>query len=171
MVDVEHMTDAQVTEMREERTRRLSEREEQAKRTANCPVCGARRERERIMSRFEADIVNHLRSQRFIRLDSCIICVQKHIGTAMQYYAELLKAMDSGKADGTARVDVKRNHLKIIGELNCAIDESAEYTDLQTALISAERAYRYEGIEPDWGAITALIIEYEDVIAASGANK
>lgn len=146
-------------------------REEQAERTAKCPVCGARRERERVMSRFETDIIKHLRNQRFIRLDSCIICVKKHVGTAMQYHAEMLKAIDSGKADGTARIDIERNHLKVIGELNCAIDESAEYTDLQAALISAERAYRYEGTEPDWDAITALIIEYEDVIAASGANK
>lgn len=166
-----NITKEQAEKIMADHKQKQQERAEQAEKTAKCPVCGAKRDRERVMSRFEADIVNHLRNQRFIRFDSCITCVQKHVGTAMQYHAELLKAIDSGKADGTARVDVKRNHLKVIGELNCAIDESAEYIDLQTALITAEREYRYEGIEPDWNAITALIVEYEDVIAASGANK
>lgn len=166
-----NITKEQAEKIMADHKQKQQERAEQAEKTAKCSVCGARRERERVMSRFEADIVTHLRNQRFIRLDSCITCVQKHVGTAMQYYAEMLKAIDSGKPDGTARIDIKRNHLKVIGELNCAIDESAEYTDLQTALISAERAYRYEGIEPEWDTIAALIIEYEDAIAASGANK
>ena len=46
-----------------------------------------------------------------------------------------------------------------------------EYPDLHAAIIEQERLYRYEGIEPDWRAIAALIVEYEQIIAASGANK
>jgi hypothetical protein len=89
----------------------------------------------------------------------------------MEYYKEMLTAKDSGKADGTAAVNIKLNHLAIIGELGCAIDEADEFSDLQTAIQDQERAYRYEGIEPDWEYIAALIVEYEQVIAAAGANK
>ena len=166
-----NITAEQAEKIITEHEQKRKERAEQAEKTASCPVCGARREREQRMSRLEMDIVDYLRSNRIVRFDSCIICVQKHVGTAMQYYAEMLKAKDSGKKDGTAKVDIKRNHLKIIGELNCAIDESAEYTDLNTALIEQERQYRYEGIEPDWNYIAALIVEYEQVIEASAANK
>lgn len=161
-----NITKEQAEKILAEHEQKSKERAIQAEKTAKCPVCGARREREQRMSRFESDIIDFLRSQRFVKLDSCIICVQKHVGTAMQYHAELLKAKNSGKGDGTAAINVKRNHLKIIGELNCAIDESAEYTDLHTALIAQERQYRYEGIEPNWDALAGLIVEYEQVIDA-----
>lgn len=168
---IKQITTEQAEKIIAEHEQKRKERAKQAEKTAKCPICGARRERERTMSRFETDIIAYLRSNRIIRFDSCIICVQKHVGTAMQYYVEMLKAKDSGKADGSAKVDIKRNHLQVIGELNCAIDESAEYTDLHNALIAEERKYRYEGIEPDWDYIIALIVEYEELIAVSGANK
>lgn len=137
-----------------------------------CPICGARREREQRMSRFEHDIVHFLRTNRIVKRDSCIICVQKHIGKAMQYYNEMITAKGSGLADGTAAVNVKLNHLAIVGELGCAIDESDEYTELQNVIIEQERLYRYEGIEPDWKHLAALIIEQEkNKTTASLSNK
>ena len=126
-----------------------------------CQTCGARIDRERTMSRFETDVLSFLRHNRFIRRDSCILCVQKHIGAAMQYYREMLNAKNSGTVSHTAVVNIKLNHLSIIGELQCAIDESMEYTELNEAIIQQERNYRYEGIEPNWEIIAALIVKYE----------
>ena len=166
-----NITKEQADKILEEYERNRFDREAQAKKTANCPVCGARRERERTMSKFENEIIDYLKRNRFVRFDSCIVCVQKHVGCAIQYYAEMLKASNSGMSDSTAKIDIKRNHLKVIGELGCAIDESTEYTELHTALIAEERKYRYEGIEPDWEYIIALIVKYEDIIEAAGANK
>lgn len=155
----------------EEHEKKNKERAEQAEKERKCPVCGARREREQRMSRFESDILDYLRNNRLIKRDSCILCVQKHIGTAMRYYAEMMTAKDSGKVDGEAAVNIKLNHLAIIGELGCARDEAEEYTDLYNAIKEQERNYRYEGIEPDWRLLAAMIIEYEQVIAAAGAIK
>lgn len=146
-------------------------RQLEAERTAKCPVCGARRERERTMSRFESDIVEYLRQQRVFKRDSCILCVQKHVGRAMEYYKEMLTAQGSGAADGTAAVNVKLNHLAVLGQLGCAFEEADDFSDLQTALLEQERKYRYEGIEPDWQYLAALIVEYEQVIEAAGALK
>lgn len=166
-----NITQEQAEKIIAEHEQKVKERQLQAEKTASCPVCGARRARERVMSRFEQDILSFLRDNRLVAMDSCILCVQKHVGTAMQLYKELLRATASGTTDGKAAVNVKLNHLAIIGELQCAIKESTEYTDLNTALIAQERQYRYEGIEPDWSYIAALIVEYEGVIEASGANK
>ena len=154
-----------------EHEQKIKERAAQAEKERKCPVCGARRERERTMSHFESDIVAYLRNQRMIKRDSCILCVQKHVGRAMEYYKEMLTAKGSGTNDGTAAVNVKLNHLSVLGHLGCAIEESDDFEDLQTALTAAERKYRYEGVEPDWRYIAALIIEYEQVIEAAGANK
>ena len=166
-----NITQEQAEKIIAEHEQKRKERAEQAEKTTKCPVCGARREREQRMSRFEHDILSFLRDNRLVTMDSCILCVQKHVGTAMQLYKEMLRATGSGTTEGKAAVNVKLNHLAIIGELQCAIKESTEYTDLNTALIEQERQYRYEGIEPDWNYVAALIVEYEQVIEASGANK
>lgn len=166
-----NVTPEQAEKIIAEHEQKIKERQLQAEKTAKCPVCGARRERERTMSRFEHDILSFLRDNRLVKRDSCILCVQKHIGKAMQYYNEMLTAKDSGKADGTAAVNVKLNHLAIIGELGCAIDESDQYAELQTAILEQERQYRYEGIEPNWTYIASLIVEYEQLIAAEVAKK
>lgn len=171
MKDLTNITPEQAEKILADHEQKRKERAEQAEKTAKCPVCGARREREQRMSRFEMDILDFIRNNRLVKRDSCILCVQKHVGRAMEYYKELLTAKDSGTDDGTAAVNVKLNHLAIIGELGCAIDESDQYADLQAAIIEQERQYRYEGIEPDWEYLAALIVEYEQVIAAAGANK
>jgi hypothetical protein len=89
----------------------------------------------------------------------------------MEYYKEMLTAKNSGTATGEAAVSVMLNHLSVLGHLGCAIEESDDYRELQDALIEQERKYRYEGIEPDWRYIAALIVEYEQVIEAAGALK
>lgn len=161
-----NVTPEQAERILAEHEQKRKERAEQAEKTAKCPVCGARREREQRMSRFEHDILDFIRQNRLVKRDSCILCVQKHVGKAMEYYKEMLTAKDSGTSDGTAAVNVKLNHLAIIGELGCAIDESDEYADLQAAILKQERQYRYEGIEPDWNYLAALIVEQEQVILA-----
>lgn len=136
-------------------------------RSSSCPVCGAKRERETHMRRFNDSIIDVLRNVTVASLDSCILCVQKHVSRAMVYYEEMLTATDSGTLDGTASVNVKMNHLKVLGHLGCAIEESTEYIDLNAMLIKHERAYRYEGISPDWPAIAAEIEKVENSLEKS----
>lgn len=155
-----------------EHEQKTKERAEQTERERKCPVCGAKRERERTMSMFERDFVDYLLRNRIVQFDSCMICVKKHVGTAMRLYKELINAKSSGKYDSKeGAVDEMLDHLSIIGEMQCAQRESMEYTDLHNALLEQERSYRYEGIEPDWRYIAALIVEYEQVIEAAGAIK
>lgn len=154
-----------------EHEQKIKERAAQAEKERKCPVCGAKRDREQRMVRFEHDILEYLRNNRLVKRDSCILCVQKHVGRAMEYYNEMLTAKNSGKMDGTAEINVMMNHLAILGHLGCAIEESDDYSDLQTALLEQERSYRYEGVEPDWRYLAALIVEYEQVIEAAGAIK
>lgn len=125
--------------------------------TTPCPVCGQHRENERRMRQFNLGILDFIRDQRIVKMDSCILCVKKHIGRAMVYYEEMLTADGSGKADGTASVNVPLNHLKVIGHLGCAVEESEDFAELHSELLRMERAYRYEGIAPDWNLIANLI--------------
>lgn len=136
-------------------------------RSEQCPVCGAHRQRVSTMDRFTSSFTELLHSVKLVALDSCILCVQKHVSRAMVYYEELLTANNSGTSDGTASVNVKINHLKILGHLGCAIEESEDYTDLHNMLIKHERAYRYEGISPDWQAIAAEIEKVEKSLEKS----
>ena len=170
-MEAQNITPEEAEKILAEHEQKRKERAAQAEKERNCPVCGAKREREQRMSRFDSDILNYIRQNRLIKRDSCILCVQKHIGRAMEYYKEMLSAKGSGTADGDAAINVMLNHLAILGHLGCAIEESDDYADLQIAIIEQERQYRYEGIEPDWRYIAALIVEYEQVIAAAGANK
>ena len=126
-----------------------------------CPSCEARNNRESVMFEFHRDILSFLRANRQAKLDSCIKCVEKHVSRAMTYAAELLTANGSGMADGTARVNVYLDYLKVLGHLGCAIEESEDFTELHSELIKAERLYRYEGIEPDWSALSESIKMYK----------
>ena len=85
--------------------------------------------------------------------DSCILCVEKHVGRAIVLWEELLSATGSGTKEGEASVNVYRNHIKIIGHLGNAYDESADFVELHEMLKEAERNYRYEGIVPNWEVI------------------
>ena len=134
---------------------------EERKRQEKCPTCGARRYDEMTMTRFHADIVDFLRGHRVVKHDSCIICVKKHIGTAMTLHDEMLKARNSGKPDtGTAKVNLQMDELKLIGNLQCALDECEDFPELYEQIKTDERAYRYEGIEPNWPKIAELIVKY-----------
>lgn len=141
---------------------RRKEQKLDAQRSNSCPVCAARKNREQIIHRFENDIIQMLHSVSLVSLDSCILCVQKHISRAMTYYEEMLTAANSGMADGTASVNMKINHLKVLGHLGCAIEESDDFTELHKLLIDYERAYRYEAISPDWKKLAEEIVKVEE---------
>lgn len=129
---------------------------EQRRRNA-CPTCGAIRERMWRMEHFEDEIVRWLRETNAAASDSCILCVEKHVSRALVLWEELLSAAGSGAKDGSAAVNVYRNHIKIIGHLGNAYDESADFPELHELLKAAERNYRYEGIAPDWPALLAAM--------------
>ena len=146
---------------KEELEAKLKQQRAEREAAEKCPTCGARRNRESMMRRFEDEIGHFLRENRFVKMDSCILCVQKHVSRAMVYYEELMTAQGSGTADGTASVSVMKNHLKILGHLGCAIEESEDYPELNAMLIETERNYRYEGLGPDWGKIMEKLRDSE----------
>ena len=78
-----------------------------------------------------------------------------------------MTAQGSGTADGTASVSVMKNHLKILGHLGCAIEESEDYPELNTLLIETERNYRYEGLGPDCGKISDQLKVVSDQLKAT----
>lgn len=133
-----------------------------AKKQPTCPVCAARRRAEEAVSKLNDQLYNIIKFNSIPSMKSCILCVQKHIGRASVYYDELLSAKGSGTTDGTASIDVKTNHLKILGHLGCAIEESMDYPSLNALLVEQERQYRYNGYAPDWDAITKEIIKAEN---------
>lgn len=137
--------------------RRIAATREAAEKQAKCPTCGAIRERMGRMTRFEDEIVHWLRETNAAASDSCILCVEKHVSRALVLWEELLSATGSGTKDGSAAVNVYRNHIKIIGHLGNAYDESADFPELHELLKTAERSYRYEGIAPDWPALLAAM--------------
>lgn len=137
--------------------RRIAATREAAEKQAKCPTCGAIRERLGRMERFEDEIVRWLRETNAAASDSCILCVEKHVSRALVLWEELLSATGSGAKDGRAAVNVYRNHIKIIGHLGNAYDESADFPELHELLKGAERNYRYEGIAPDWPALLAAM--------------
>lgn len=154
MRTVSNITEEEFDKLMAERT---AEREKQAK----CPVCGARREREGRMRHFEMDLLNYLRENRTIKRESCVLCVQKHVGRAKAYHKELMTAKNSGKTDGEAAVNIILNFLDVLGHLGCAIEECDEYPELQETITAQERQFRYEGVEPDWRAIAVEILAVE----------
>ena len=133
---------------------------EERKRQEKCPTCGARRYDEMTMHRFHAGIVDFLRERRVVKYDSCILCVKKHIGCAMTLHDEMMNAKGSGNAEGTAKVNLWMDELKLIGNLQAAMDESEDFPELHEQIKVDERAYRYEGIGPNWQKIAELIVKY-----------
>lgn len=128
--------------------------------TTECKRCSEKYERTRPMSDYHRNFVEWLLDNRIVGYDSCIICVEKHIGTAMQAYKELIDAIGSG-TNGKATVTIELNHLTICGELELASKESYDFKDLHTALLDARRRYQYDGIEPDWHRLAELILQYK----------
>lgn len=125
---------------------------------ARCPTCGATHKSIPIFDSFNTQVFTLLRNNRLKARKSCILCIEKHVGTAKKYYAELLKAKDSGTETKEAKINIELNHLDILGEMNCAIEESKDYDVLYDILIKQEREYRYNGKEPDWVSIADAII-------------
>lgn len=159
---ISNMTDEEFKKRVEEFEAKRKTQKIEAQKSGTCPVCQAQRNRERIVNRFHDEIVNTFRSVSIVALDSCILCVQKHVSRAMTYYEEMLTAQGSGTADGRASVNLKINHLKVLGHLGCAIEESEEYEALHALLIKTERAYRYEALGPNWQQIAEEIIKVEE---------
>lgn len=161
MRTVSNMTDDEFKKRVAEFEAKRKTQQIEAQKSSNCPVCQARKNREQVLHRFNDDIMHTFRDVSIVSLDSCILCVQKHVSRAMVYYEEMLTAGGSGTADGTAAVNVKINHLKVLGHLGCAIEESDEYAELHDLLIQTERAYRYEALGPNWQKIAEKITEVE----------
>ena len=103
------------------------------------------------MFRTEGGIIELIRELRLIKRDSCIQCVEKHIGKALVLYKELLTSTE------TNNVNVELNHLEIIGNLQAATDEAEQWPELYDAIDVAERGYRYKGEEPNWIEIAEKI--------------
>lgn len=137
---------------------------------SKCPTCGSALTSQlrqtmnqndqlyrRSRRQFQRSIEDYVRQSRVAKLDSCILCVQKHVSRAMIYHEQFMMAQNSGTSDGTARVNKVVNHLKILGHLGCAIQQSQQFTELNEQLIINERNYRYNMISPDWNTIIQLI--------------
>ena len=129
--------------------------------SGKCPVCGALRDRERFMRRYEDELSEFLRRNNEVKRDSCIYCVEKHVGKAMVLLDELLSNRplhaEHGTAEYDARIKTELNHIGILGNLQAATDEAEEWQELHDTLLSAEREYRYHGTVPDWEKISGLI--------------
>jgi hypothetical protein len=109
-----------------------------------CKHCGADRDAMMRMHAFGQSIIDFLRDARLVKRESCIQCVEKHVGKALVLHGELLRATDENN------VNVGLNHLEIIGNLQAALDEAEAWPELWAAIDVAEREYRYKGVGPDW---------------------
>ena len=78
----------------------------------------------------------------------------------MTLHDEMMNAKGSGNAEGTAKVNLWMDELKLIGNLQAAMDESEDFPELHEQIKVDERAYRYEGIGPNWQKIAELIVKY-----------
>ena len=130
---------------------RLVERKANLEKQRKCPHCGKERDQFSMMRRFEQDIIMYLRQSRLVKRDSCIQCVEKHLGKAMVLHKELLTATE------TNNVNVALNHLEVVGNLQAATDEAEQWPALHDAIDAAERDYRYRGVGPDWQKLAELL--------------
>ena len=129
-----------------------------------CQTCGTDRKQMMYMHGFEQSIIQYLRDSRFVKRDSCIQCVEKHVGKALVLYKELLTASE------TNNVNAKLNHLEIIGNLQAATDEAEQWQELHDAIDTAEREYRYKGNGPNWGEISGMIQVAKNVVETTKVN-
>ena len=129
-----------------------------------CQTCGTERKQMMYMHGFEQSIIQYLRDSRLVKRDSCIQCVEKHVGKALVLYKELLTASE------TNNVNAKLNHLEIIGNLQAATDEAEQWQELHDAIDTAEREYRYKGNGPNWGEISGMIQVAKNVVETTKVN-
>lgn len=74
--------------------------------------------------------------------ESCIECVEKHLGAALVLLTEV--------RDGYP------HRLRAIGHLHEAEDESQAWPDLHAAIRDARKAFQHAGTLPDFAALEAL---------------
>jgi hypothetical protein len=79
---------------------------------------------------------------------SCLECVEKHLGAAFVIASEI--------HDGYAY------HLRFIGHLHEAEEESQELLKLHKMIRSARKSYQQEGIIPDWESLAKIIHEVKN---------
>lgn len=137
----------------------------------NCPACNGKGTIDSVQferrdpfahRRFDDGMMQYIRSNHLFKRESCILCVEKHIGAAREYYREMLKAAGSGNSSGDAKISVELNHLSVIGQLALAMEEAEEYEELYELLKATERIYRYEHIEPNWSEIAIKILAVKE---------
>lgn len=75
--------------------------------------------------------------------ESCLECVEKHIGAASVLASEI--------ADG-----YPEHRLLLIGHLYEAADEARDWPELQKALVNARRRFQREKVAPDLPSLAKL---------------
>lgn len=90
------------------------------------------------------DLLRELKEKKIIQRDSCIECVEKHVGQAMVLISEIPSGYPI-------------HFLYAIGHLQEAYNESLEYPELSAYLLESRRNYQREGTIPDWEKINELI--------------
>lgn len=137
----------------------------------NCPTCAGKGKidnqefahRDPFMRhRFEDELMRYIRTNPTFRRESCFYCVEKHIGSAMQYHRELLTAQNSGAKDGQAEISIYKNYLSVVGELNLAAEEAEAWEELQTIIKACERTLRYDHIFPNWDNLLAEMLKVKE---------
>lgn len=126
---------------------------------SKCSSCGQTRLDAQNTMELDREVINWIRNSNSTQLDSCMLCVEKHIGRAMVAYDELCSSDNSGTAAGDAAINPYKARILVIGHLGHAIEESYEYTALHSLLQSDERAFRYSCKVPQWAKIVKLIEE------------
>ena len=134
---------------------RAREREDDSR--GKCPSCGQTRLDAQNTMELDREVTNWIRNSNATQLDSCILCVEKHVGRAMVAYDELCSSDNSGTTTGDASINPYKARILVIGHLGHAIEESYEYTELHSLLHSDERAFRYSCKVPQWAKIVKLI--------------
>lgn len=133
-----------------------------------CKVCENRHRHAEIIDSLGMSVATLLRVNATYTLDSCIICVVKHVSRASGYYEELISAKGSGReSDSAGKIDVVKAYISVCKHLGLAIEESQEYEKLHDALIRAERDFRYGLVPPDWNKLYDYITEYSDGLPIS----
>lgn len=158
---IDPLDDAAVSQIRgdmrlEREQRRQQERDTNEKRE-KCPTCSQTRLDAQNTMELDREVTNWIRNSNSTQLDSCILCVEKHVGRAMVAYDELCSSDNSGTTTGNATINPYKSRILVIGHLGHAIEESYEYTALHSLLQSDERAFRYSCKVPQWAKIVKLI--------------
>lgn len=83
---------------------------------------------------------------RAITRESCLECVEKHLGAAMVLITEV-------------RDGYTEHRLRAVGHLHEAEDESQAFPALHDAIRAARKGYQQHGEVPNFGALTQLVTQ------------